>query len=73
MCKVSTMGFFKNVIASLLFVSTGKPERLKLGHWAEQQRIHLKKKVMGVVMSICLHMCGEKRRDRGIQTRVVGL
>lgn len=43
MCKVSTMGFFKNVIASLLFVSTGKPGRLKLGHWAEQQRIHLKK------------------------------
>lgn len=59
MCKVSTMGFFKSVIASLPIVSTGEPEWLMLGHSAEQQRIHLKK-IRGVVMSVCLCVCGEE-------------
>lgn len=68
MCKVSTMRFFKSVIASLPFVSTGEAEWL----WAEQQRIHLKK-IMGVVMSMCLHMCGEKKgesRNTNIKRRL---
>lgn len=67
------MGFFKNVIASLLFVSTGKPGRLKLGHWAEQQRIHLKKK-WWKSWWVYVYTCVERREgSRGIQTPVGGL
>jgi hypothetical protein len=58
-CKVSTMGFFKSVMASLLFVSAGEPEWLMLGYSAGQQRMNLKKITQDEYMFV--HVWGEER------------